>query len=310
MKNAFLSGLLALSLVVAILPVEASANTMYHRYYTYNTTYPTAYQTYPVYDNTAQINALLAQIRLLQVELDRIQATQGNQFCNGSYCTGYVNPHNNGYYNGDVARSIDVVFKNSAAYITINYQNGRSEDFIAGGARTTDDVVDFLVRSTTLSDANIRSMLSSRNDYNNGTHYSRGSNINDILVTIDQNNNSATARVRYNDGTSQRYNYDSSSQSTIENNLASDLNMSRSDVTDLITFDYTNSYGNSSSRSLSSIDVFWNANDDATVNVYFSNSGTANYHYYNSPSQSDIVTRLADSLGVSESQIRNVISFH
>ena len=305
MKNAFLSGLLVLSLAVAILPVQASAQTMYHRYYTYNTTYPTTYSNYQ-YDNSAQINALLAQIRLLQIELDRMQTTQSNQFCTGSYCTGYVNP-NNGYYNGDVARSIDVVFKNSAAYITITYTNGRSEDFIAGGARTTDDVVDFLVRSTNISESSIRAKLSSRTDT---SHHTSSRDISDILVTIDQNNNSTTARARYSDGTSQRYNYDSSSQSTIERNLADDLNMSRSDVTDLVTYDYTNSYGNTSSRSLSSIDVFWNANDDATVNVYFTNSGTATYHYYNSPSQSDIVTRLADSLGKSESQIRNVISFH
>ena len=311
MKNTLLALLMMLSLAVGVLPVQASAQTMYHRYYTYNTTYPTYNTSYPVYDNSAQINALLAQIRLLQAELDRIQGQSSNNqyYCTGTNCNGYNN--NNGYYgNTAVARAIDVVFKNSAAYITLTYTNGRSEDFIAGGARTTDDVVDFLVRSTNISESSIRSKLSSRSDYNNGTHYSNNNDINDILVTIDQNNNSAIARVRYNGGTTQRYNYESSSQSTIERNLASDLNMSRSDITDLVTYDYTNSYGNSSSRSLSSIDVFFNANDDATVNVYFTNSGTANYHYYNSPSQSDVVTRLADALGKSESQIRNVISFH
>lgn len=319
MKNTFLAGLMMLSLgmaVMTVLPVQASANSMYQRYYTYNTTYP-AYQTY---DNTAQINALLAQIQLLQAELSRIQQTSTNNqyYCTGSYCT---TNYNNGYYgNTDVARAIDVVFKNSAAYITITYTNGRSEDFIAGGARTTDDVVDFLARSTNLSESNIRSMLSSRSDYSsnyhsnnyyNSTHYSsNNSDINDILVTVDQNNNSAVARVRYNNGTSQRYNYDSSSQSTIERNLADDLNMSRSSISNLVTYSSTNSYGNSSSRSLSSIDVSWNANDDATVNVYFTNSGTATYRYYNSPNQSDVITRLADALGKSESQIRNVISFH
>jgi hypothetical protein len=299
MKNAFLSGLFALSLAVVILPVQASANTMYHHYHTY-TTY------YQQYDNSAEINALLAQIQALQAELNRIQATAPytSNYCTGMYCTGYRGTH---YTNSDVAHSIDVVFKNSAAYITITYTNGRSEDFIAGGARTTDDVVDFLVRSTTLSDTNIRSILSSRTDYNN---YSHNNSINDILVTIDENNNAATARVRYNDGTSQRYNYDSSSQYTIVTDLTNDLNISRTEVSNLVTYDYTNSYGNSSSRTLSNIDVFWNANDDATANVYFSNSGTATYHFYNSPSQSDVVTRLADSLGKSESQIRNVISFH
>lgn len=313
MKNTFLAGLMMLSLAVAILPVQASAQTMYHRYYTYNTAYPTYNTSYPAYDNSAQINALLAQIQVLQTELNRIQQTSTN---NQSYCTGaYCNTtYNNGYYgNTDVARAIDVVFKNSAAYITLTYTNGRSEDFIAGGARTTDDVVDFLVRSTTLSDSSIRSLITSRTD--SSTHYSHNgysnSDIREIVVTIDQNNSSAVARVRYSDGTSQRYNYDSSSQSTIERNLASDLDISKSTVSDLVNYNYTNSYGNNtSSQTLSSIDVFWNANDDANVNVYFHNGSTANYRYYNSPSQSDVVTRLADALGMSESQIRNVISFH
>lgn len=309
MKKTLLAGLIMLSFVFAILPAQASATSMYHRYYSTNTTYPSS----GAYDNTAQINALLAQIQLLQAELNRIQQTSTNNqyYCTGSYCT---TNYNNGYYgNADVARAIDVVFKNSAAYITITYTNGRSEDFIAGGARTTDDVVGFLVRSTNLSESNVRGMLSSRSDYNNytGTHYSNNNNnIDTITVTIDQNNNTAIARVRYNNGTSQRYNYDSSSQSTIERNLADDLNMSRSSISNLVTYSSTNSYGNSSSRSLSSIDVSWNANNDATVNVYFTNSGTATYRYYNSPSQSDVITRLADALGKSESQIRNVISFH
>lgn len=312
MKRIFLTLML---LAFVIVPGNAIARTTYYdngynvsgnyqnytQTYTYANANPNYSYTTSSYKQT-QIDALLRQLRVLQAELDRITTSQNKT--TSCYRTGC-------YYNTTISgrvRHIDVAYRNSAAYITIDYINGSNDNFIAG-VSNDNDVIDYIVSTTNLSRNDVVTTITFSNAYHYNTTYN--GSIREITVTIDNNSNDAVARVRYDNGTTKRYSYSTDNTSTIVSDLADDLNISESAVRNLVEYTYTNNgSSNSNNAGIRSIDVYFNSNN-ASVTVRFGNNrSTKNYTYYNTSSESSIISKLANDLDVSENTIRGVIDFH
>ena len=304
---------------VFALPVAAFASHDYQMAYhpTTYTTYPTTYYT-PTIDRQATINALLAQIAVLQAQLQRMQAQETNN--NSCYTVGtarycYTTTNNTGYnnyntYGNTDARSISVEYKNNAAYVTINYRNGSNDDFVFA-TNNNAEVVDFIVQTTHLDRSNINAAITfSKSHSTNSTYYNNNRDgINTITVTIDTRNNDARARVRYNDGTTRSYSYSTDVKSRIITDLADDLNISENTVNNLAVFSYSNSRSNVNSNTsldnISTIRITINVSS-ADVRVRYDNNSNSNYTYYTT-SKSTILDRLSRDLDVNRSDLSDFI---
>lgn len=236
----------------------------------------------PVYTST-YINDLIRQLQALQVQLARLN----NSYTNSS----------------DDARRIEVVYKNSAAYITIDYTNGDEDDFIAGVDNNA-DVIDFIISATNLSRSEILSTITfSRSGSNDNNE-----DVDSIDVTIDRDDNEAVARVRFEDGDTDTFRYNTDDKDEIVNELSDDLDISKGEVRDIIDYEYDDS-GSNNDDDIADIDVYFSG-DDAIVVVRFDDNRTKNYRYNNEDDEDDIITMLADDLDVSENDIEDVIDFH
>ncbi len=301
MKKLFLATVFACMALMAM-PHGASAKTWND--YEYR-----SYRSYSVNthaNENAQIQALLRQVAALQAELARITGNSANCYSNGriDYC------YRPGAYTGSTGdlRSIDVDYKNSAAYVTVEWKNGREREYIVGGADSDSEVVDALASLLDSSRSEILAAIRFSNDWDDDDNDDwNDDDIDYIRVTIDRNDDEAEARVRYEDGDTDTFDYDTDVKSEIIEELSDDLNIDEDDVEDLIDWDYNDS--NSNDKDVDSIDATIYEDDERTnVRVEF-DDGSVRFFNYDTDDEDDVIEELADDLDIDEDDVEDLIDF-
>lgn len=305
MKKLIISAFAALALV--ILPGGADAQTPY--YYT------------PTTSSNAQIQMLLQELTRLQNELARLKGTNvpngcymaGNiQYCFETSYTGggsYRPDHSyNDYYRRDRAREINVEYRNNAAYIEIEYSNGRDEDFIVA-ADDDEEVIEYILDLTDLPRANIIDVIDFEGD--NDDNDRNDDDIRSIDVEIDRDDNEAEATVRYDDGDRDTFDYDTDDKDEIIENLADDLDIDEDEVEDLVDFKYVgDNNSNGDIDDIDSIDVDFR-NDNAYVRVEWEDGDVDSYVYYDVDEDEDeVIERLSDDLDIDEDDLEDFIDWN
>ncbi|MFM2374820.1 MAG: hypothetical protein RLZZ234_815 [Candidatus Parcubacteria bacterium] len=256
--------------------------------------------------SSATLESLFRQLATLQAELVRLQGYQTGcrTVGNARYCTNYTSGSNNTV--GD-ARSIDVEYRNSAAYVTIEYRNGRGSEYTIGGADSDSEVIDALVDVTDLSRAEIVAVISF-DDNNDSNDDSDDDDIDSIEVTLDTFRDEADAIVRFEDGDIDRYSFDTDNKDEIIEELSDELDIDEDDVEDLIEWEYEN---NSSYDidDIETIDADVDEDDNRTeVWVEFEN-GTTRHYIYSTDDEDEVIERLSDDLDIDEDDIEDIINF-
>lgn len=253
-------------------------------------TYTTQYGNGGAYSN-AYIADLIRQLQALQVQLEQLQNNNG-----GNYGNVYGS-----------ARSIDVEFKNSAAYVEIDYTNGRSKDLVIA-ADTENEVVNFLVETTDITRANILAVISyDDNDNDDNDNDNDIDDIEDINIEIDRDENEAEARVEYEDGDVDTFDYNTDDEDDIISELADDLDIDEDDVEDIADISYVD--GNNNDDDVDEIDVDI-IDGDAHIVVRYEDGRVTNIRYNDEDDEDDIIERLADQLDMDEDDIEDVTDFN
>jgi energy-converting hydrogenase A subunit M len=264
-------------------------------------------RSYYVNENVnAQIQALLRQVAALQAELARITGNSSNCYSAGRYDYCY-RPGTNWSSTGDL-RSIDVDYKNSAAYVTVEWKNGREREYIVGGADTDTEVITALASLLDLPRAEVAAAIRFSGDWDDEDEDDwNDDDIDSIRVTIDRDDDEAEARVRYEDGDTDTFDYNTDVKSDIIEQLADDLNIDEDDVEDLIDWDYNDSGSNE--EDIDSIDATIYEDDERTnVRVEF-DDGSVRFFNYDTDDEDEVVEDLADDLDVDEDEVEDLIDF-
>lgn len=288
MKRTFIVAALAF---VFLIPAGAQAKS-------YNHDYQTNYRSNSTFER--EISRLLQEVKRLQAELARLErgGARFGQTCFNGYCFDSRRGGN------DRADEIDVEYKNSAAYVSIEYTDGDDEDFIIAGAESDNEVIDVILDETDLSLQNILAVI----DFSGDADNNNDDDVEDIDVTIDRDDNEARARVTYEDGDTDTFNYDTDDKDEIIEELADDLDMDEDDVEDLIDFDYDDSDDNNDNlEDIDSIEIDIR-NDKAYVRVEFEDGDVSNYTY-NTDDEDEIIEELADDLNVDEDDLEDFVDW-
>jgi hypothetical protein len=304
--NKFIIASLAALAFIALPGGNAEAATYYPNY-----NYQPTYQSYGASTQT-QIAFLMKEITRLQAELARINNTQTTGPCymagNIQYCyhTQYPNGYNN-YGGSDRARSIDVDYRNNAAYIEIEYTDGDDEDFVVA-ADDNDDVIDYILDLTDLPLDNIRAVI----DFSDDNDNDNDEDVEDIDVEIDRDDNEAEAEVRYEDGDRDTFDFNTDDKDEIIKELADELDMDEDDVEDLIDWSYNDSNDDNDHEDIDDIDSIEVEfdNDDAEVRVEWEDGEVDTYTYSNVDEDEDeVIEMLSDDLDIDEDDIEDIIEF-
>lgn len=292
----------ALVAMVMIAPQAASADSYYHDSNS---------------SVSSRIEALLREVARLQAEIARMRGTTVGGKC---YTYGYTEYcyHNDGYRpiplgTGDV-RSIDVDYRNSAAYVTVEYRSGREREYVVGGADSDSEVIDALADVLNLSRSQVAALIdfSGSSDDDDDNDDNDDEDIDYIRVTIDRDNDEAEARVRYDDGDTDTFDYDTDVKSEIIEELSDDLDIDEDDVEDLVDWDYDDSHSdddNDDIDDIESIDATVDEDDERTnVRVEFDDN-TVRYYTYNTDDEDEVIEELADDLDIDEDDIEDLIDF-
>lgn len=295
MKKTFLVAVLAL---VFLIPAGVEASSYGHDNsgrgsYNNNRNFQANYRSNSTFER--EISRLLAEVQRLQAVLARLQ--NDGQTCYGGYCFDSRRGGN------ERADEIDVEYKNSAAYVSIEYTDGDDEDFIIAGADSDNEVIDVILDETDLSLQNILAVIDFSGDADNDDD-----DVEDIDVTIDRDDNDARARVRYEDGDTDTFTYNTDSKDEIIEELADDLDMDEDDVRDLTDFDYDDSGNNNDDfEDIDSIEIDIR-NNKAYVRVEFEDGDISNYTY-NTDDEDEIIEELADDLNVDEDDLEDFVDW-
>jgi hypothetical protein len=253
----------------------------------------------------ATLESLFKQIAALQAQLARLEGYQNEcrTVGNARYCTTYPS----GSYNSSSnARSIDVEYRNSAAYVTIEYKNGAEREYTIGGADSDSEVIDALVDVTNLTRGEIVALISFED--NDDDSNDDDEDIDSIEVTLDTARDEADALVRYEDGDRDRFSFDTDNKDDIIEELADELDLNEDDVEDLIDWEYKNN-GGYDVEDIESIDADINEDIDRTdVWVDFDNGSTRHY-IYSTDDEDEVIERLSDDLDIDEDDIEDLIDF-
>jgi hypothetical protein len=258
----------------------------------------------------ATLESLFKQIAALQAELARLEGYQTGcrTVGNARYCTTYPGGTSNN--NSSNARSIDVEYRNSAAYVTIEYKNGAEREYTIGGADSDSEVIDALVDVTDLTRSEIVALISFEDNDDSNDDDSNDDDIDTIEVTIDRDDNEALARIEYEDGDTDRFTYDTDQKDEIVEELSDDLDIDEDDVEDLVEWEYDDSGSNTTDADdIDSIEADIDEDDERTnVRVEFDN-GTVRYYTYNTDDEDEVIERLSDDLDIDEDDIEDLIDF-
>jgi energy-converting hydrogenase A subunit M len=254
----------------------------------------------------ARIETLFREVARLQAELARLRGGNVGGQCytygNAEYC------YRNGYRQRPVAssdiRSIDVEYKNSAAYATVEFRSGREREYTIGGVDSDNEVIDALADALNVPRGHVVAVISF-----SGSH-DDDDDIDYIRVTIDRDDDEAEARVRYDDGDTDTFDYDTEDKDDIIEELSDDLDIDEDDVEDLIDWNYNDSNSNSYDiEDVDSIDADINEDTNKTdVWVEFDN-GVTKHFVYNTDDEDDVIEELSDDLDIDEDDIEDIIDF-
>jgi hypothetical protein len=275
------------------------------------TTYAASYTTDSI---ASRIAVLMAELQKIQAQLAQLRSeptyapntnyqncypAQGGYYCTVTQTRGYQD-----VWNTDGVRSIAVDFNDGVADITIRYDRGSRDEFSVD-ADNREEAIDFIIDETNLSESVVRSLATftgtpGRHSY---SHYN--DDVDSIDVTIDRDDDSARARVRYEDGTRDTFDYDTDVKREIISELSDDLDMDEDDVEDVVDWSYDDSNSNHNDLDSISIDI---RNNKAYARVEFDNGTIRNYTYY-TDDEDEIISELSDDLDIDESDLEDFIDW-
>lgn len=262
----------------------------------------------------SRIEALLREVARLQAELARLRGqTSGGQcytYGYAQYC--YDNDIN---YGGGIGtggiRSIDVDYRNSAAYVTVEYRNGREREYIVGGADSDSEVIDAMARTLDISRSQVSALISFDDDNEDDDDDNDEEDIDSIRVTIDRDAGEADARVRYEDGDTDTFSYDTDVKSEIVEELSNDLDIDEDEVEDVVEWRYDDS-GNRNDRDIDDVDSIKATvdEDDNRTNVRVEwEDDSVSFYTYQTDDEDDVIEELSDDLDIDEDDIEDIIDF-
>lgn len=303
MKKLFVVAFAFVAIAIAV-PQDASAASYYYG----NTSYSNS-------QVSTRIEALLREVARLQAELARLRGVDTGGQC---YTYGYTQYcYNNDIHHGtggtgDI-RTIDVDYRNSAAYVTVEFRTGREREYIVGGADSDSEVIDAMAKTLNLSRNQVAALISFDGDYDDDDDNDYDDeDIDYIRVTIDRDDDEAEARVRYDDGDTDTFDYDTDVKSEIVEELSDDLDIDEDDVEDLVDWDYDDSNDNDDDddiEDIDSIDAEIDEDDNRTqVRVEWDNGSVSNYTYY-TDDEDEVIEELSDDLDIDEDDIEDLIDF-
>lgn len=307
MKKLFVIAFAVFAMAI-VMPQDASAASYYYG----NTSYSNS-------QVSTRIEALLREVARLQAELARIRGMNTGGQCytygNAEYCYNNDIHHGTGG-TGDI-RTIDVDYRNSAAYVTVEFRTGREREYIVGGADSNSEVIDAMARTLNLSHSQVAALISfDDDDYDDDDDDNDDNDDEDIdyiRVTIDRDDDEAEARVRYDDGDTDTFSYDTDVKSEIIEELSDDLDIDEDDVEDLVDWDYDDSNDDDNNdddiEDIDSIDATINEDDERTnVRVEWDN-GSVSHYTYNTDDEDEVIEELSDDLDIDEDDIEDIIDF-
>jgi hypothetical protein len=302
------AGLLALLIA---LPLSVGADNSRHSG-TYRSGYQDNWSRSYSSNSRGELEDLLRRLTSLRSEL-----TTNSKGCytvgNTEYCTLAPYTASTNSYN---LRHIDVEYRNSAAYATVRYTDGRVRTYILGGHNTNTEVVNTLADILGVPTGTIANVISYARAYSYSSHSyddytyrnNRSDDVDRIIATIDESDDETRVRVEYDNGTSDRFTYATENRNTVISRVARDIDESERTVRNLIEFDRNNS-SSFDDHDIDSIDVTIDRNDDESrARVRFDN-GTVRTYYYATESKSRIVQNLSDDLDIDEDAIKDIIDY-
>ncbi len=250
---------------------------------------------------SARLQALMAQIRQLEIDLARARALETNTTtwcykdgrattnCSASYP----------YSTGNLER-VEADIEDNFSRVYIKYTNGRSKNLIFN-ANTQNEVVDYLMDETGASRAHILSVVR----FDNTSHDDDSEDIDNITATITEDD--TYVEVEFEDNNTERFTLrDETNKVDIVEKVADRLNEDEDDIEDIIRFRYDSS---NRDEDIDSIEVTIDRNDDEAVARVRYEDGTRDTLSYNTDDKDDIVSELADDLDLRESEVEDLVEY-
>ncbi len=184
------------------------------------------------------IQFLMSETGRIQNEIASVTSFNDNGYRNGNryYSNNdYGYGRNNTNYNSDNIDSIRVRISSGDAHVTVNYQSNSDDTFTLKNETSHADIISNIADRLDLNESDVRDLVTFSNGSSNN---SNAHDVRDIAVTIYAGNQDTRAKVRYDDGTTETFYYSDDTKSDIVTDLADELDMSESDVRDVIAYSY------------------------------------------------------------------------
>lgn len=249
---------------------------------------------------SARLQALMVQIRQLEIDLARVRAleTTTTTWC---YQDGRATTNCSASYPysiGNLER-VEADIEDNFSRVYIKYTNGRSKNLIFN-ANTQDEVVDYLMDETGASRAHILSVVRFYN-----ISHDDSEDIDQITATITEDD--TYVEVEFENNNTERFTlHNETNKEDIIEIVADRLNEDEDDIEDIIRFRYDSS---DADEDVDSIEVTIDRNDDESVARVRYEDGTRDTFSYNTDDKDDIVSSLADDLDLRESEVEDLVEY-
>lgn len=125
---------------------------------------------------------------------------------------------------------IRVKIDDGDAFVTVYYDNGDTDRFTLRNETRRSDIIEEVADELDIDEDDVEDLIS--------IYRAESDEVDDINITIYEDDNDARARVHYDDGTSETFSFDTDDEEEIIEDLADMLDMDEDDVEDLADFDY------------------------------------------------------------------------
>lgn len=203
----------------------------------------------------------------------------------------------------DDIRRIDVDIRSSNAYVDVRFEDGERDTFTIHNTTKRSSIIEKIADELDLDEDDVEDLI----DWDNT---SNDEDIEEIEVTIFEDDEEAKVLVRYEDNTTRRFSFNTDDEDDIIKDLARRLDIDKDDVEDLIDFEYEDTDTKRvDADDIDEIEVtIFEDDEEAEALVRYDNGNTDRFSY-NTDDEDEVIEELADDLDLDEDDVEDLIDF-